>query len=289
MDYAVRTYPLGWVPNADEVNGPEGCLLRADNLIMDELGVVSVRQGSETINSSPFSDTDVHSLFTVVRSGTRLRYAGANSAVYRNGSSVISGVDGSGDISFGSHMGQTLIARGTTKKKDDGTTVRNLGIAMTGGAPSIQAALSPNTKQIAAWDLAETADHVWDEDDGNGVAYNQDHDGTPDGAVVLRPSVTTLKGLIRRTFSGDTDFSQYTGPIAGADTDILQVWVFMENSSVVKEITMFIDINDGSFQLDYYFKTWDVGGTSVSGATLPGGGEPAPNDPGSDPSDPPMI
>lgn len=291
MDFAQRTYELGWVPDADEVNCPPNGLLRMDNLILDEEGVLAARRGSVKINAAAFADVDVHSLFTVVRSGTRLRYAGAASAVYRNGVSIISGVNGSNDIYFGSHMGQTLIARGTTKRKDDGTSVTNLGIAMTGGAPTIFASLAARTKQIASWAIAETATHFIDEDDGNGLAYNQDHDGTANGAVVLRASNVTLRGMVRKTYAADTDFTSYGGPVAGADTDLISTWVFLENSAVVKSFRMLIDCNDGSFQLDYYFKEWLVSGTAVSSvpATNPGGSDPAPNDPGSDPSNPPLI
>lgn len=291
MDFAKRTYRLGWIPDADEVNCSEEGLLRMDNLILDELGVLAARQGSSKINAVAFADIDVHSLFTVVRSGTRLRYAGATNAVYRNGTSIISGVNGSDDIFFGSHMGQTLIARGTTKRKDDGTTVRNLGISMTGGAPTINAVLAPNAKQLALWDIAETANHQVVEDDGTGIGYNQDHDGTANAAITLRANNVTLKGILQRTYAADQDFTTYSGPVAGADTDLISTWVYLFSNNIVNQIVMFIDVNDGSYQQDYYYKQWMVGGTLVPTvqATNPGATEPAPNDPGSDPSDPPLI
>lgn len=289
MDYATRTFPLGWVPDMDEVNGPEGGLLRGDNLVTDELGVLALRLGSSKINAGAFADTDIHSLFTVVRSGTRYRYTGANSAVYRNDASIISGINGSDDIFFGSHMGQTLIARGTTKRKDDGSTVRNLGIAMTGAAPAVQAVLAPNTKQFATWYLAETANHVMVEDDGSGLTYDQDHAGVANQGAVVKANNTTLKGIIQRTYAADTDFANYGGPVAGADSDMISTYVLVHNSTVAIAVTMFIDVNDGTYQQDYYYKRWVVGGTSVPGALTPGGGEVAPNDPGSDPSNPPLI
>lgn len=289
MDYATRTFPLGWVPDMDEVNGPEAGLLRGDNLVIDQLGVLALRLGSSKINAAAFSDTDIHSLFTVVRSGTRYRYAGANSAVYRNDSSIISGINGSEDISFGSHMGQTLIARGTTKRKDDGTTVRNLGIAMTGGAPIVQAVIAPNTKQFASWYLAETANHLMVEDDGSGLTYDQDHAGVPNQGAVVKANNTTKKGIIQRNYAADTDFANYGGPVAGADTDVLSTFVLVHNSTVAISVTMFIDVNDGTYQQDYYYKQWLVGGTAVPGSLGPLGSDPAPNDPGSDPGNPPLI
>src|SRR5262245_34676261 len=125
MGVLARTnFGRGWVPDADSVNGPVDGLLRADNLVLDEHGVLALRRGSAVLAS--LADQDVHSLFTVIASdGTRYRFAGANNAVYANGIAIATGVTGTGDIVFGSHLGQVLFARGTTKKKYDGTTLRN--------------------------------------------------------------------------------------------------------------------------------------------------------------------
>ncbi len=149
------SFGRGWVPDADPVNGPVDGLLRMDNLVLDELGVLSLRQGSTKINPAALTDPDVHSLFTSQLSGARYRMAGANNAVYANGSSIITGVAGSGDVAFGSYLGQILIGRSTTKRKYDGTTVRNWGIAMTGGAPTV-AAVAADSKVFASCDSGET-------------------------------------------------------------------------------------------------------------------------------------
>src|SRR5688572_3579747 len=119
-------FSQGWMPSADAFNCPKNALLRMDNLTLDELGALSLRQGSAAISTLA---SDVHSLFTIALSGTKYRMAGATAAVYANGTSIASGIAGSDDISFGAHMGQILFARSTTKKKYDGTTVRNWGIA----------------------------------------------------------------------------------------------------------------------------------------------------------------
>src|SRR4030095_1003079 len=127
--YLRTEFSAGWSPSSDAFNCPKNALLRMDNLMLDEIGAVALRQGSVKINSAAFSDTDVHSLFTVTLNGTRYRMSGCTAAVYANGTSIASGLAGSGDTSFGAHMGQILFTRSTTKNKYDGTTVRTLGIA----------------------------------------------------------------------------------------------------------------------------------------------------------------
>ena len=89
-----RNWSKGWLPDADALGGPVDGLLRMDNGILDELGALVLRPGSEKINSSPFADLDVHSLFTQPLSGTRYRMAGAGAAVYANGSSIASSLAG---------------------------------------------------------------------------------------------------------------------------------------------------------------------------------------------------
>ena len=107
----------GWNPSVDKFKCPSDGLLRMDNCVLDELGAVALRQGSGTLNSTAFANTDVHSLFTATLSGTRYRMSGCTDAVYANGTSIASSLAGSGDISFSAHMGQILFARGTTKTK----------------------------------------------------------------------------------------------------------------------------------------------------------------------------
>lgn len=284
MDHETKSYPAGWVPDADSVNGPPDGLLRMDNLILDELGVLGLRLGTNVLNTA-LADLSVHSLFTVIRSGTRLRYAGAGNNVYRNFSSLGVTFASSGDIYFGSYQGQTLMARSTTKRKDDGTTVRNWGIAMTGGTPAVQAALAANSKTLADWNVAETALHTIQEDDGTGLTYADDHSAAANQAAVIRASQGGQRGSLTKTFAGDQDFNTYTGPVAATDDDIFSAWIFVANPAVVARITLLIDVNAGTFQDDYYYKAWEINGSDTPDPNNPAPTNP--NDPGDQGSDNP--
>ena len=122
-----KDFSRGWVPSADSVNCPENGLLRMDNCVLDELGVVSLRLGST--RAVAVADTDIHSLYTAVLGGTKYRMIGAGNTLAANTTVLAaSGAGTSGDMAFTSWLGQIFAARNTYKKKWNGTTLNNWGI-----------------------------------------------------------------------------------------------------------------------------------------------------------------
>jgi hypothetical protein len=76
---------LTWRPDANAINAPEGTLLRADNMVPDEDGALSVRRGSRVLYSFPLGTEDVHSLYTYEGSdGYTYRMMGVDDQVYKN-------------------------------------------------------------------------------------------------------------------------------------------------------------------------------------------------------------
>jgi hypothetical protein len=276
MEYARREFDAGWTPDADAVNAPPNALLRADNLTLDELGVVSLRQGSDQVNTgAPLSELDVHSLFTIFRDGLRVRYAGAGDSVFRQAvTPMVSGMTGTGDIAFGSNLGQVFFARGTSKFKDDGTTVRNWGISMTGGAPSVSGPIVADTKQYASWDAAETADHVVEEDNGAGAAYADDRTGNPNAAFTGQPETGSGRLVVTRNLAGPTDFLILDGGRDATDDDMIKFWLFASNPNVIEKVTLQIDVNGGTFADDFFLKEWLGVGAPGSDGTVTSPGLP---------------
>lgn len=294
MDLVRREFGVGWAPDCDAINAPPDALLRMDNLTLDELGVLSLRQGSSQVNVGfPLSELDVHSLFTIFRAGTRIRYAGAGASVFRQAVTPLGvTMGGTGDTSFGSHLGQVLFARGNTKYKDDGTTVRNWGIAMTGAAPVVDGPVVSDSKEFASWDAAETATHTLHEDNAIGLAYGDDRLATPNGAVSLYPEVGSGRLRISRALPGPTDFSLLDGGREATDDDIIKFWMYVSNPSVVEKVTLQVDFNGGGFISDYVIKEWPGAGSSGADGTVanpgvPGGTNPGPGENG--PGEPPLI
>jgi hypothetical protein len=253
MGFLARSnWSKGWVPDADAVNGPVDGFLRGDNLTLDEVGALVLRGPSTKINGVALADLDVHSLFTAVLTGTRYRMTGASNGVYANGAGIVAGMAGAGDVSFGSYQGQILFARSTSKKKYDGATVRNWGIAMTGAAPTL-AALAPDSKTLASGDSTEAP--AFTAPEGTGPAYATGQDLTVNGSIQITPSSTTGRGVLEKVFAAETDFTVYDGGQTGGDNDLLQFYVYITEPSALLELTVMVDVNGAStnrFQDDYY-------------------------------------
>lgn len=248
-------FTRGWVPSADAVHAPQGSLLRADNLVLDERGTLALRDGSSKINGSAFADTDVHSLFTVALSGTRYRMAGASNKVYANGAALSPTMAGSGDTSFGSYLGHILFARSTSKHKYDGTTVRNWGIAAPNGAPTL-AITSQDGKTFITGDSTESPALAWTEDDGTGASYTAGFEGTANGAAILNPNAGTGRGRLTKTFAAPVDFTTYDAAQTGLDSDTIGMYVYVTEPQFVSHIMIQFDIYDGVFQRNQYYHIW---------------------------------
>ncbi len=266
-DLERKSFPLGWMPDADALNGPDGCLLRMDNLTLDEVGVLSLRPGSFKINDTTLLDVngsqDVHSLFAVTLNNDFFLYAGVGRSVFRgnpatpNGARMEQVFDGTGDISFGSHMGQVFMAQGTTRYKDDTITPRPWGISMTGGVPAATGVIGPDTKTFASWALGETL-HSVEEDDGNGVDYAEDQDGVADQAISVFTNRITGRAIVTRKMNTDIDFNTLTAGREGEDRDVISFWLYMANEFSIRRITLVIDVNGGTFDKDTYSRFWNV-------------------------------
>lgn len=255
--FARTAFVQGWMPDADPSQGPVEGLLRMDNCILDALGIVSLRPGSTPLNTVPLGGlaTDVHSLFTGQLNGTRYRFAGVSDAIYVNGGPLIGGVSGSGDISFGSHLGQILMARGSTKKKFDGG-VTNWGIAPPNGVPTV-APITADLKVFATGDSTESPAFVADE--GSIAGFVTGADGTANGAIEVTPATGTGRGSITKTFVAETDFSILNGLADATDDDVISLYVYLANPANLQQLTLAIDINanpTNRFQEDYYSYVW---------------------------------
>lgn len=257
MSVERTSFARGWCPDCDPIGAPADALLRMDNCVLDELGMVTLRQGSAIVYSG--LGADVHSLFTRVINGTRHRFAGIDNKVYDNGVALVTGIAGSADVAFGASRGQVLMARSTTKKKFDGTTVRNWGIAQTGAAPTV-ATVAPDSKQFASGDIAEAPAFTCPE--GVGPAYITGQDGTANGAVVLVPDPVTNRGTLQKVYAAETDFTAYSGGTIGTDADLITLYVYIDQPERLLAIDLMIDVNASStnrFQDDYYAGSFQRG------------------------------
>ena len=256
-------FAKGWQPSEDAVNASPDSLLRMDNLVFDEQGAMALRLGSSKLNSSALATTDIRSLYAVDIGAVRQRLAQGTGSVYAASgagayTSIASGFDSTLDVRFTSYLGHAFMASGTVKKKYDGTTLRNWGLA----APTLVPALvqtAPSTKVLASGDSGET---TWTDNESAGAATQVNgFDGIVNGARQLIASATTFRGVMSRDLEVSTDFTDFNGT-AGGPNDTIEFYARIDDPNKVKSITLTIDLNGSTaatFDRDYMIFTWSVG------------------------------
>jgi hypothetical protein len=281
----------GWTPDADASRVGAGAFVRMDNLTLDQTGVLALRLGSLVLNS--FGAT-IDSLYTEVLSGVRYRFTAAGNLVYVNGqplpythAAAPSGGDtpnigapgddtlpplfeGEGDVAFGGHLGQVLMARGSTRVKFDGETVRNWGVPMTGTAPTATETGTPDGHTLETGATGESPALVVNEDNGGGLTHANDHAGNANGAAVISTSAASGRAVVTKTFSTPQDLTTYDGGTAANDNDLFGIYFSTTTPENLISVQVQVDVNDGTFQTDYYAAVFPA--SLLTGDPPPDGG-----------------
>jgi hypothetical protein len=254
-----RSSSWKWVPDADEVNGPDGVLLRADNTIPDEIGARRMRRGSSALYSG--LDGPVHSLYTAELQGNMYRIAGAGDSLYINGERQMVGFDGTGDMMFADDSYQCFMARGTDKKKWDGETLNNWGIAAPASAPILSAI---DAITFAACDFSSTESPAVEVKEGTGI-YRDNYDGSvPNGAMELTPDPGSGRAAVQKKWTTNEDFLNFLGNIGG-QTDLFDIRVHLEEPRKVDKVTIMFGMSTGAdpFLDDYYYFDFNIRNTGT--------------------------
>lgn len=274
-----RDFSGGWYPSADANNAPPGVMLRGDNLVLDDEGIVTERQGSANVNSQALGDllslglgsNAIHSLHTAVIGGTRYRYIGVGNNVV---GSTVSGLfelngnmdsplafTGSGDIAMADGFGHVFFARGTTKKKRGTSTATNWGIVAPDLAPVVRAK-DPVSKNFATCDQTESPAFVANEG-AITASYPTGADDTANGAIELTPAATG-RATITKTFATDQDFSEIDGH--GDPRDLFDMLAWVTEPEKQEKTTIMVGLGTGTdpFQNDYYYFDFDFDPTTTS-------------------------
>lgn len=268
----------GWSPSSDFINGSPAGLLRADNVTLDDLGVLSLRKGTaQTLpgytTALPGGELLVDSLYNAVlnSSPTTLsvsRVVAASrgfapntnqASVYINGARRDTGIPGSGDVVIHHGFGNVFWTRSTRHRKndgsqaggDDGRGTRNWGIAAPTVAPSFEAS-DPDSATFSTCDASEIPG--WEAFEGE-VTSIDGNDGTPSGAIELVPDSGTGRATATRPFGGDQDFTTYDGGDTGIDEDVIEAYLRVGVPENLFSLTLMFDCGsnpDQAFQDDYY-------------------------------------
>jgi len=250
-----QAQPLRFVPDADPIGAPAGVLLRADNTVSNETGARTLRKGS-LLAYSGFQDQRVQSIYTALLQGSFIRFFGVDDQVYHDGVSFGFPFDGSGDISFGDDSYQCFFARGTTKKKYDGTTLNNWGLTRPILPPAVTAVAAVTTT-VATFASGETPGTITTPEGTS--SFINDYNSVSNAATALTPDSTSGRASWSKVWASDQDFLNILG-VVGGQTDIYDMMTWFEEPRNTVKVTVMFGLGTGAdpFVDDYYTFDWPI-------------------------------
>ena len=246
-DLTNRDFSGGWKPSVDESNAPPNVLLRADNLELQDQGILSLRRGYEVVTDGSNAIEDVAE---IELNGSAVILSKAGTAVYADGQGLGFTVD-SGPIAFGAVDGHALISSGTVHKKYDGATVRNWGIEKPIEAPAVDG-VALASKTIANFSQA-SAEFTANE---GTRSYVTGQDGTANAATGLLPAVATGRGEMTYTFASTQDLLSFSGG-DGGEFDTFEFWFDNGDPTKFMDLEISFGLDSGSSPFDsngYYYR-----------------------------------
>lgn len=132
-------FSAGWCPSDDSANGRKNGLLQMTNVELDANGALILSGGTTQIGSN-YANGAID-IFSNTIGATRHDYVSDTAgATFRDGTSILTSGSTS-RVAYGSAYNYTLICSGTINKKDNGTTIFNLGITAPGAGPTVASVL----------------------------------------------------------------------------------------------------------------------------------------------------
>ena len=249
-----KNWPLGWTPSADLVNGsPEG-LLRMDNLQQEEDGSIGIVRGFRELGNA-FPDF-VSDIYSKVINGQELIWVGLNLGreIFRTdlnfGAQTLISSGGGTRPAFGDGLGQVIACSGSQKKKDDGTTIRDLGITSQLTAPKVT---SVSQSQI---DLFNSGGGTWGIEEGTFIASG----GT---TVQFNLDPTRLEGIASVVFDSKVDTTDTgDGPATDPNQDTFFIRVQLADTSIFTKVRVELYLDD-SFYQNYFWFEWPLEGSTA--------------------------
>lgn len=248
---------MQWVPDSDAHNAPQGALLLATNLVPDGQGSIGLRRGSSKLyDSLPGGNlTAIHAV--ELADGTTYMAASVGDRVYINGNNQ-GDFTGTGDIAMGDDAYQMFFARGTTKKKWDGSHWNNWGIAKPSSPPTL-AAVNTVTKSVSTFASGESPAPSVIEGTGS-LGTEADQTGAANQASKLIPDGQTWRAVYQKLWSSDQDYFTISG-VDGTETDLFDLFINGQNPANIETIQIVFGLDNSStvpFVNDRLEFTFDV-------------------------------
>ena len=247
-------FDKGWIQRISRHQMPPGGLVDAINVTPNEFGALQTRLGHALISTT--AQADVHSLATLYTpEGTRVRYQGAGTKLYRDFAEILAGLDGS-PIDFASLRGfgeQTeymFFANGqdALRVKDNGVSLTRWGIAPPTAAPSAVAG-AIKTQTIDTFNSA-TVDTDYTP---TGCTLSRDTVIKQEGASALGMAVPADGvGLAKKAIAA-LDLTTFSGGGVATDDDVIRLWVYVQGLANLEGLQVALNFSAGTQFIDGFF------------------------------------
>lgn len=250
-----KTWGAGWMPDEEQNNARPDCLLQMDNVCLDDRGALTLVRGTSKVNATGFGSL-VNKAYSRYINGTQYRYVGYNGTVKRDtaagdfsaATTILTGGNAS-RTAFGNALGSVLATSGSVRKKDNGSTVTNLGFAAPAAAPTQTQTNAPYADLLttpASWTLLE--------------GHNLTHDAS---TVYFFTDHTSFRAVVQNLYAGaPINYFTLSGGSVGTDTDSFKLGIrITDTSSLVKvrvEILLTTPTGATNDVSDYLYFEWPV-------------------------------
>lgn len=217
-----NSFDSGLIPSDDEANGRDNGFLRMDNLYLDDGGAVEITRGTQRINTNAFANA-IRYIYSKILNGRKWRYVNDGGTVKRDDGdfsapvTVLTGGNFSpGTAYFSTGFGQVFVSSGLVRIKDDGTTIRNLGIEPPTNSPTVTA-ITPQFKFVTGVAGNTSADYsAWTQVEGTGLsAFGTWVQANADSAA--------KRGIIENIYASTVDTTALSDNFIGDDNDTFSI------------------------------------------------------------------
>lgn len=256
-----RDFSGGWKPSSDSANAPPNILLRADNVELEDQGILSLRPGLEVQTDALSGDINV--VQDVELNGSAVVLSASTTTVFSDGTDLSVGLSSTDDVAIDTVDGHALISSGTVHKKYDGTTVREWGIDTPLEPPDVDG--SALTSRTIANFTQASAEFTASE---GTISYVTGQDGVANAATGLLPAVGTGRAEMTYTFASTTNLLDFSGA-EGGQFDLFEFWFDSPDPTKFLSLIVAFGIGSGtdSFETDGYL--YQIGSGLVSLAFTP--------------------
>lgn len=266
-----RGFSGGWKPDQEDTNADPNCLLRMDNLFIDEHGAIELVRGTQKINKNPLGGY-VNKIYSRYINGTLYRYvsySGLTGGIVVRDLSTGNFADATATLilvngniirtCFGNGFGEVFIASGNQRIKDNVTIYppQNLGFDGPTKPPGLTQTSAPVQSYAGTWNTVTLLE-------GSGLINGADY---AQGAT----DATSNRIIFQQLYPAPLDLfqilNQGVGPISiGTDTDTIKLGVRVSDTQylISVRLTFLLTTPDGTTNdtSDYLYFEWPLDNSS---------------------------